>query len=64
MSDEHVLRVALPTDLSDEAAATLIQFLYELTTALENHYAAQLRRYYHPGDERQGDLWCDNDPPF
>jgi len=30
--------LCLPLDLSDEAAASLIQFLQELTTALERHY--------------------------
>ncbi len=56
--------VSLPTDLSDEAAAKLLEFLYELAQALENHYAAQIKRHYHPGDDRQPDLWDDQDPPF
>jgi hypothetical protein len=56
--------VTLPTDLSDEAAAKLLEFLYELARVLENHYAAQINRYYHPGDDRQPDLWDDQDPPF
>ena len=56
--------VALPTELSDESAAKLLEFLYELARVLENHYAAQLRRYYQASDERQCDLWPDNDPPF
>ena len=34
-----------PPDLSDESATEMLDFLYELTTAFENHYAAQLRRY-------------------
>jgi hypothetical protein len=34
-------------DLSDEAAAKLIEFLYELADALERHYAGQLLRYTH-----------------
>jgi hypothetical protein len=38
--------ICLPTELSDEAAATLIEFLHELTTALEQHYFAQLHRHY------------------
>lgn len=37
--------VCLPLDLSDESAARLIEFLYELGDALERHYAAQLMRY-------------------
>jgi hypothetical protein len=48
--------VCLPTDLSDEAAAKLLEFLHELTDALERHYCAQLRRYYHPNDISQRDL--------
>ena len=32
-------------ELSDEAASQLLDMLYELTAALENHYAFQLRRY-------------------
>ncbi len=60
--------VCLPTGLSDEAAASLLEFLYELTEALERHYAAQLRRYYQPpADIAQHDLDVDppsTDPPF
>ncbi|MGH8236666.1 MAG: hypothetical protein ACREXP_06535 [Steroidobacteraceae bacterium] len=37
--------VCLPLELSDESAAKLIEFLYELADALESHYAAQLMRY-------------------
>ncbi len=64
MDCEHPPLVALPTELSDESAAKLLEFLYELARGLENHYAAQLHRYYQPGDERQCNLWCENDPPF
>jgi hypothetical protein len=39
--------VCLPLDLSDESAAKLIEFLYELAEALEHHYAGQLIRYIH-----------------
>ncbi|MGA8054101.1 MAG: hypothetical protein WCA12_09635 [Burkholderiales bacterium] len=59
--------VCLPTDLSDEAAATLLEFLHELTEALERHYAGQLRRYHHPTDIGQRDLDSNSpttDPPF
>ena len=35
-----------PPELSDKTASEMLDFLYELTTAFENHYAAQLRRYY------------------
>lgn len=37
--------VCLPMELSDESAAKLIEFLYELADALERHYAGQLIRY-------------------
>ena len=56
-----------PPDLSDETASEILDFLYELTTAFENHYAAQLRRYYQKCDRSQQDLFEDfNDelPPF
>ena len=57
--------VSLPTELSDEAAAQLLEFLHELARVLENHYADQLHRYYHPADQRQTELWPDqHDPPF
>lgn len=48
--------LCLPIDLSDEAAAKLVEFLHELTEAFERHYYAQLKRYYHPTDISQRDL--------
>jgi hypothetical protein len=39
--------VCLPMELTDEAAASLIDFLYALTEALERHYAGQLLRHAH-----------------
>ncbi|MGD2076643.1 MAG: hypothetical protein PVG38_17215 [Gammaproteobacteria bacterium] len=48
-----------PPVLSDETASEMLDFLYELTTAFENHYAAQLRRYYQEGDQSQPDLFED-----
>jgi hypothetical protein len=59
--------VCLPLDLPDDAAAGLIEFLHELTEALERHYCGQLTRYYHPNDIAQGDLDRapeSTDPPF
>lgn len=60
--------VCLPLGLSDQDAATLIEFLYTLTEALERHYAGQLLRHARshdapsagpdPPDRRLGD------PPF
>ncbi len=54
-------------ELSDEMASVILDFLHELTTAFENHYANQLRRYHQPGDASQPDLFedCDDNlPPF
>ena len=61
--------VCLPVDLSDEAAAKFVEFLHELTDALERHYCPQLRRYYNAADIAQRDLDLDpapppTDPPF
>lgn len=57
--------VCLPIDLSDEAAAALVEFLHELSEALERHYGAQLMRYYHdrPTDIAPRDV-DDSDTPF
>lgn len=55
--------VCLPLDLSDEAAATLAEFLHELTEAIERRYTAQLKRYYRARDTVQRDL-DPADPPF
>ena len=46
-----------PPELADKTASEMLDFLYELTTAFENHYAAQLRRYYQEGDRSQQDLF-------
>ena len=56
--------IALPDELSDEAAAKLLECLYEIARVVENHYGAQLQRYYHREDERQQTLWPPSDPPF
>lgn len=56
--------VCLPVGLSDEAAAKLVEFLHELTEALERHYGAQLNRYYQATDA-QCDIDVDHaDRPF
>ena len=57
------LLVALPDELDDAAVAALVAFFYEAARVLENHYAGQLIRYYHPADNRQQTFWED-DPPF
>jgi hypothetical protein len=63
--------ICLPTELSDEAAATLIEFFQELTAALEQHYFAQLRRYYNRGRPSEPELDLNtphhhqsDEPPF
>jgi hypothetical protein len=40
VSDEYPPLIALPTELSDEAAAQLLEFLHELAAALESQYTA------------------------
>lgn len=55
--------VCLPVDLSDEAATKLVEFLHELTAALERHYGAQLKRYYDATDIARRDV-NPIDPPF
>lgn len=55
--------VCLPLDLSDEAAAKLVEFLHELSEALERHYGAQLTRYYRASDIASRNL-DPTDPPF
>ena len=67
MKQPNDLPLCLPVDLSDEAAAKLIEFLYELTEALETRYYTQLHRYYHENHIDQRDLDPapePNDPPF
>lgn len=56
--------VVLPTELSDEAAAHFLDFLYETLRAFENTYAEQIQRYHQTPDPRQRDLWPERDPPF
>lgn len=62
--------VAFPEELDDTAAAALVEFLHALAEAAENHYAAQLLRYYHNAspahDVDQRGFWDDDetDPPF
>lgn len=60
--------VCLPLDLSDESAASLIEFLHELIEALERHYAGQLRRHAHqqppPASIHNSADPPDTNPPF
>lgn len=55
--------VCVPVDLTDEAAAQLIEFLHELTDVFERHYAAQLQRHYRAA-ERAARSSDPTDPPF
>ena len=67
MPQSNDLPLCLPVDLSDEAAAKLIEFLYELTEALESRYFVQLRRYHQENYSDQRDLVPipePSDPPF
>ena len=64
MSDEYPPLIALPTELSDEAAAQLLEWLHEFAAALESQYTAELLRYYHRDHEQQPPLWPDDEPPF
>lgn len=66
--DENLFLTA-PDDLSDEAAAQLLEFLYAAAAIVENRYFAQLRRYHSQNrvDKRQLALWDElpwDDPPF
>ena len=64
MNDHPTPLIAVPHDLSDEAAANMLAFLYELAHLIESHYADQLHRYHNRPDARQADLWSETDPPF
>ena len=55
--------INVPLDLSDEAAAKLIDLLLQIAHQLENHYCEQLYRYHNAIDERQLDLWDGNESP-
>jgi len=64
MACEYPRAIALPDELSDEAAAQLLEWLYELTAQFESLYGAQLHRYYQCPDPRQQPLWRDDETPF
>jgi hypothetical protein len=58
--------VCLPLGLCDDDAATLLQFLYDLTEALECHYAAELMRRNHQrhATTEESPFTDPEDPPF
>ena len=58
--------VCLPLGPCDDDAATLLEFLYDLTEALERHYAGQLLRRNHlrPDPPPEFADTDPTDPPF
>jgi hypothetical protein len=55
--------VCIPLELPPPAAAELIDFLHQLTAALERHYVGELHRYYQErGTARRAD--DTDDSPF
>jgi hypothetical protein len=58
--------VCLPLGLCDDDAATLLQFLYDLTEALERHYTGEYIRRMHRSPtptDNSPDTGAE-DPPF
>lgn len=62
--DQRPLILFAPPDLSDEAAAGCLDFLYEMTLAFEKHYAHQLRRHYDSDASSQRELFGEEDEPL
>ena len=60
------LMLVEPPVVSDETSSEILNFLYELINAFENHYGSQLRRYHEPSTSPQPDpLNLDGElPPF
>jgi hypothetical protein len=58
--------ICLPLGLCDDDAATLLQFLHDLTEALERHYAAELMRrdHQHRCSTAESPFTDPKDPPF
>ena len=55
--------VCLPLELPVEAVAELIDFLHELSEALERHYGPELKRHYDGIDSARRAVDT-TDPPF
>ncbi len=55
-----------PPEVSDKTASEILNFLYELVNAVEDHYANQLRRYHEPNTSPPPDTigFDDELPPF
>ena len=64
MNNELPHLVALPNELSDEAVAKLLEFLYEFAAAFESAYAGQLHRSYRRPDDERTDTLPERGPPF
>jgi hypothetical protein len=66
MKPNDMQRTCLPIGLCDLDVATLIDFLHELTDALERHYTGELirRNYPHPDAPPRGPDTNLDDPPF
>jgi hypothetical protein len=64
MNDNELPLVPLPTGLSDEAAAQLLEWLHETARVLESHYAGQLHRYYARPAPLDTPAASSDEPPF
>ena len=61
-------QATMPGELSDEAAAEILDFLQRFTNDFENRYARQINRYYkqrsRPGAITQPPAVAPQDEPF
>jgi|GEM_PF-4148779 len=64
MEPKYLPLVLLPLELSDESAVLLLDYLYDLTQTLEQHYAEQLARYRCSRYQTESDDAPLADPPF
>ena len=56
--------VCIPLELPPPAAAELIDFLHQLTAAIERHYAGELHHHYQDlaSAQRTADIDADDSP--
>ena len=64
MEPKYLPLVLLPLELSNESAVLLLDYLYDLTHTLEQHYAEQLARYRCSQHQIESDNAPLADPPF
>jgi hypothetical protein len=66
MKQNNMQQICLPIGLCDHDVAALIDFLHELTDALERHYTGELirRNYPRPDAPPRGPDTDLDDPPF